>query len=376
MNEQSAILLVAASEKDANMYYATGIFVPDPFIYVETAAERIIVIGNLELDRARAFASVDRVEPLAHYWKLAQEKYSKLPGTEEVVDVLLSELGVAHALVPPAFSVKFADGIRKYGYTVEVRPEPFFEKRVSKTDKEVEAMAETIRHTEDAVQRAIEVIHKSEVSASGMLTVGNTPLTSEDVKKIIHRYLIEHDCVAQHTVVSCGEDTAVPHHEGQGPLYAHEPIILDVSPKSLSNGYYADITRTVVRGRASESLRRQFDAVLEAQEYGIGLCQPNANGKEIHAAVAKRLDELGFKTHTVGGRPQGFFHAAGHGLGLEGHERPRLALRDEFLTVGSVITVEPGLYYTGIGGVRTEDVVLVTKGGPRVLTTLEKTLEV
>jgi len=376
MDDRTAILLVSASEKDANMYYATRLFVPDAFIYLRTSGESVAVIGNLELERAREHATVDRVLPLAQYWKLAQDKHQKTPSTGEIVDILLREFGVDRVIVPPDFSLKFADSIRSYGYTVEAKPEPFFEERMVKTADEIELMRQTIQVTEAALASGIDLIRTAKIGKDDVLMRDGKPLASSHVRQAVHCYLTMHECVASHTVVSCGEQTTSPHQEGAGSLYANQPIIIDCSPKSFGNGYYADLTRTVVRGKASDPLRRQYETVIEAQQHAYSLLKPGASGKDVHAAVAKFLDDRGYKTHAVDGKPQGFFHATGHGIGLEGHERPHLALRDHVLSSGNILAIEPALYYSGVGGVRIEDDVLVMDDGVEVLSTLDRTLEI
>jgi Xaa-Pro aminopeptidase len=299
-----------------------------------------------------------------------------VPSTAEILDILFREFGIEHVIVPPDFSLKFADGIRQYGYTVEVKVEPFFESRVAKTPEETDLIKDTIRATEDAIRAGIELIRKADIEPSGRLMLNARPLTSVDVRREMHTVLTHHDCYATHTVISCGAETVSPHEEGRGVLYANQPILIDCSPKSLVNGYFADLTRTVVRGHAPEPLKRQFDTVRSAQEYAISLLKPGANGREIHAAVTRFFDDLGYKTHAVNGKPQGFFHATGHGIGIEGHERPHLALRDHLLETGNVLAVEPALYYDGIGGIRIEDDVLVKEDGVLVLSELECVLEI
>ncbi|MAF09024.1 Xaa-Pro aminopeptidase [Candidatus Poribacteria bacterium] len=376
MDGQTGLLLVSASESNANMFYATRFGSSSTFIYLETAEERVIVIGNLEIERARQGAQADRVLPLVQYWKMAQEKHQKAPGTEEVVDVLMRDLGLSRVIVPPDFSLKFADGIRSYGHAVEVKLEPFFERRLLKDETEVAAVRETVRHTEAAISGAIDAIRRANISATGILELDGEQLTSERVRRDMHQYLIERDCVASHTIVSCGSDTSMPHEEGHGPLHANQPIIIDCNPRSASNGYYCDITRTVVRGTAPTALQRQYEAVLEAQEFAYGMLKPGANGREIHASVTEFLDGRGYKTHQVDGKPQGFFHATGHGFGIEAHERPHFALKEEYAQAGNIVAVEPALYYSDTGGVRIEDDYLITDGNAEQLTTLDKNLEI
>jgi Xaa-Pro aminopeptidase len=151
--------------------------------------------------------------------------------------------------------------------------------------------------------------------------------------------------------------------------------VFDVFPRSARTGYYSDMSRTIVKGRASEAVRRQFAAVLEGQEMGIGMIRAGVNGREVHSAIQRRFEELGYRTGPRDGKMQGFFHGTGHGVGLDIHEAPRVGGVDDHLPEGSVVTVEPGLYYSGVGGVRIEDMVLVGARGCRNLTEFRKTLE-
>jgi Xaa-Pro aminopeptidase len=150
--------------------------------------------------------------------------------------------------------------------------------------------------------------------------------------------------------------------------------VFDVFPRSAPTGYYSDMSRTVVKGRPSEAARRQFAAVLEAQEMGIRMVRAGVNGRSIHEAIQRRFLEQGYRTGSRNGKMQGYFHGTGHGVGLDIHEAPRVGGVDDVLPEGSVVTVEPGLYYSGVGGVRIEDMVLVRKGGCRNLTEFPKEL--
>src|SRR5262249_14667751 len=132
----------------------------------------------------------------------------------------------------------------------------------------------------------------------------------------------------------------------------------------------------VVRGRASEAARKLYDTVLRGQLIAFKKIHPGAVTAEIHGAVHEFFEKQGYKTGRRNGRMQGFFHGTGHGLGLEIHEAPRIGQTSTgALKAGHVVTVEPGLYYPEIGGVRIEDVALVTQRGMRNLTQFEKVLE-
>jgi len=160
-------------------------------------------------------------------------------------------------------------------------------------------------------------------------------------------------------------------------LRANEPIIIDIFPRSQKTGYFGDITRTVVRGRANEAVRKLYDTVLHGQKIGFEKIRSKAPAAEVHKAVQKFFTQQGWRTGRRDGRMEGFFHGTGHGLGLEIHEAPRMgATSTGNLKAGHVVTVEPGLYYPEIGGVRLEDVALVTASGSKNLTRFEKVLEI
>ncbi|HXF09558.1 MAG TPA: Xaa-Pro peptidase family protein, partial [Desulfuromonadaceae bacterium] len=183
--------------------------------------------------------------------------------------------------------------------------------------------------------------------------------------------------LAAHTIVAGGKQACDPHEGGYGPLRANELIILDIFPRSQKTGYFGDITRTVVRGRAGEAQRKLYATVWQGQKIAFNKMRAGTPTSDIHNAVHDYFVRQGYKTGRRNGRMEGFFHGTGHGLGLEIHEAPRVGSTSTGkLKAGQVVTVEPGLYYPEIGGVRLEDVALVTGNGPRNLTRFEKVLEI
>ncbi len=370
-----ATLIIADSESSADLYYATGFLAPDPFVYVRLDGRSLILASDLEIDRAKRQARVDEVWPLRRYEERARERGAASPGMIEAAAEALRELGVGGVIVPASFPLAHADTLRARGWAVRPRPDPFFETRTRKSPEEVAHIRETQRRTETALGEAIQALREAEVRG-GVLHRGAEPLTSEAVKALLARRLLELDCLATHSIVACGMDGCDPHHRGAGPLRANESIILDVFPQSLATRYHADITRTVVKGRASDALKQMYEAVLRAQERALGLIRGQADGTAIHAQVEKVFADAGFTTGEVDGRMQGFFHGTGHGLGLEIHEPPRIAKKGALLQPGHVVTVEPGLYYPAWGAVRIEDVVVVTEDGCENLTRFPKFLEI
>lgn len=372
----TARLIISDSEKNANLYYATRFLAPDPFIFAQIGGRRLMVMNDLELDRAKAQAQVDEV---LSYTKLSQEAKQRgvsEPTMLDVVDTLLKDHAVRQIEVPADFSLAYADGLRKRGYMLEATPDPFYPERMVKSKEEIAWLTEALRITESALGSAIELIRNSEVMSDGTLKIGGKPLTAELVRKAMHLTMMERDCVAQHTIVACGVQAVDPHNEGSGPLKADEPIVMDVFPQHAISRYFADITRTIVKGKASKKVTQMFEAVRQGQEIAFTMIKDGVDGATVHRAILDEFEKRGFTTGEQNGRMQGFFHGTGHGLGLEIHEPPRIGAKRDILKAGMVVTVEPGLYYLDAGGMRLEDTVVVTTDGCRVLNEAPKVLEV
>jgi Xaa-Pro aminopeptidase len=333
-------------------------------------------MSDLEVDRAKSQA---KVEEVLSFSKLAQEAKRRgiaEPGMMDVIDGLLKDRQVTELDVPADFGVSHADALRQRGYTVRPKPEPFFPERMIKTEEEIACLTESLRVTEESLAGAIELIKSSKIEKDETLSLGGRPLTVELLRKAMHLTMMERDCIAQHTIVAPGVQAVDPHNEGSGPLKAHEPIVMDVFPQHAKHRYFADITRTVVKGKASGKVRRMFEAVREGQEIAFRMIKDGVDGMAVHKAIMDSFEKQGFKTGEQHGRMQGFFHGTGHGVGLEIHEPPRVSGRSDTLKAGMVVTVEPGLYYLDAGGMRIEDMVVVRKDGCEVLTKAPKILEV
>ncbi len=366
MTSARASLIIASSEADSNLYYACRFLAPDPFVYLEADGKRILLMSDLEVDRARKQARVDEVLSLSEWEAKAKQRWAQ-PRLTDTLTLLLEGYGITAVEVPADFPLEAADRLRERGITVTARPHPFFPARVVKTPEEVAAIEEAQRHTETSLQAALDVLRESVIRGDEVIWKGRL-LTAEDLKKVVNVSLMENDCVAEHTIIACGEQGVDPHNQGSGPIRPDQGIIFDIFPRSSRTRYYADMSRTVVKGRAPDELRRLYDAVLAAQLRGIERIRDGASGGAIHAEVARTMEARGYTTGVVDGRQQGFFHGTGHGVGLDIHELPRISRLDYELKTGHVVTVEPGLYYPGRGAVRIEDMVLVGPDGCRNLT--------
>ncbi|OGX06356.1 MAG: Xaa-Pro aminopeptidase [Omnitrophica bacterium RIFCSPLOWO2_12_FULL_50_11] len=375
VRNEEATLIIAASERDSNLYYATGFLAPDPFIFAEIRGRKIVLMSELELDRARREAEADEVIPTGKITaKLKRAGVTPITAAE-MVHALFRERRVKCVLVPSDFPIEHADALRKKGYKIRFKPDPFYSERTIKNKKEVAAITQTLRHTERAVREAVHVLTKARIKGRYLMYKGKR-LTAETLKQIINVSLMESGCIAAHTIVSSGRQCVDPHHQGSGPLPAHESIVMDVFPRATASRYFADMTRTVVRGKAGEKLKKMYRAVKEGQEIAFRQIRDGADGKKIHDAILHQFEKLGFPTGQIDGRMQGFFHGTGHGVGLDIHEPPRISSVCHILRAGQVVTVEPGLYYLDAGGVRLEDMVLVTKNGCKNLSRFPKVLEI
>jgi Xaa-Pro aminopeptidase len=375
LRADQALLMVSASEGDANMLYAAGFFVPDPFIFFRHKNTAYVVMSDLEIDRAKRQARADRVLSLSHYQRKLR-KLGKAPSFVEVLDLLFRERGIRSVIVPANFSTLLADQLRAKGFSVQVKRDPFFTEREIKNSQEVRQIAESLRVAVLGLQAGIRVLKKTKFGRDGYLYINGAKLTSETLKTAVNTTIMAQGWLPSHTIISSGNQCVDPHHEGTGPIRANTSIIFDIFPRSQKNGYFGDLSRTVVRGRASERLKKIYATVQDGQKIGFDLIRDGVNGKEVHQKILDLFASRGFRTGKISGRMQGFFHGTGHGLGLDIHEAPRIAPVDATLKAGHVVTVEPGLYYLGVGGVRLEDVVLVEAHGNRNLTECPQFLEI
>ncbi len=376
MSDSENILIVADSDHDANMLYAVGMFAPDPFIFFRFEGVCHIVVSDLEIDRARKQARHCRVISYAQCAEKVRGR-AKNPGMAAIISLLMRERKIRKIFVPANFPFALARELRNYKVKVRVKKGGIFPQRQFKSADEVKKVSAALMMAEVGLAEGMQALKTAKIGRDRKLTYHGVPLTSEKLRAVIDIAIIQAGGLASHTIVAGGRQGCDPHECGHGPLRAHEPIILDVFPRSQKTGYFGDITRTVVKGRASDAVRRLYDTVARGQEIAFEKIRCDARGAEMHKAVQSYFEKEGYKTGKKNGRMQGFFHGTGHGVGMEIHESPRIgATSKDVLQAGHIVTVEPGLYYPGIGGVRLEDMVSVTPQGARNLTKFEKVLEV
>ena len=379
MSKKTAIhqptrLIVADSERDPDMLYATRMFVPDPFIFLEHKGKRTVVLSDLEIDRGKKQAQADEILAYSKFEREVQGTGKRAPRFEKVVAHFLQGQGVRSATVPANFPLGLAEELSANKIRLQTTKDLFWPEREAKSDEELKAMRRAISITEKGLARAMEVLAACKSRRGKRLDWFGRVLTSEILRAEIDSAILRAGGLPANTIVAGGDQACDPHERGSGPLYADSLIILDVFPRDAASGYYGDLTRTVVRGRASDEQRKLWETVREGQALALKKMKPGVDGLKLHNEVKQLFTDRGYPTEIRNGQQVGFFHGTGHGLGLEIHEFPRF--QKTVFKPGQVLTVEPGLYYPGLGGVRLEDIAVVTEGGNRVLSRFEKKLEI
>jgi Xaa-Pro aminopeptidase len=367
-------LIVAASEQDPDILYATKFWAPDPFIFLQSNGKRTLVLSDLEIDRGRRQAEADEFVMFSELEREVQEKSKKTPSYEKVLAHFLKKRGVRSVAVPASFPLGYAEELTANNIRVRAMDGLYWPEREAKSDKEIDMMGRALRITEAGLRRAIEVLKASKPDSRKRLHWNGKTLTSELLRAEIDSAVLRAGGIPTGTIVAGGDQACDPHERGHGPLYADSLIILDVFPRDAKTGYFGDMTRTVLRGRASEAQKRLWETVKAGQALALKRIKAGVDGMSIHKAIQEFFNSRGFPTEVRNGRRVGFFHGTGHGLGLEIHEHPRL--QKVVLQDRQVLTVEPGLYYPGVGGVRQEDVVMITKTGCKILSRFPKQLEI
>jgi Xaa-Pro aminopeptidase len=365
-------LIVADSERSADILYATRFFAPDAFVFLEARGRRSVVLSDLEIDRGRRTAQVDEAIPFSEVKARVKSGPGGEPTFEQVLIQFLREKKIRRARVPYDFPAGIAAAAGLAGIQLAPVNGFFWPQREHKNAEEVKAVGKALRHTEQGMARAMEVLRASRISGRNLIWA-KRKLTSEILRAEIDSAILRAGGIPANTIVAGGLQACDPHERGSGPLRPHDLIILDIFPRDAKTGYYGDMTRTVVRGRASEVQRRLWTTVQRGQRMAFDGMKPGASGLAVHEGVKEFFAAEGYPTEKRNGRWVGFFHGTGHGLGLEIHEEPRFG-RTVFQP-GQILTVEPGIYWPGVGGCRLEDVALVTETGFRKLSRFPQEIE-
>jgi len=375
------VLIHADTTRSPAMRHEIPLPVPDPFLYVEHDGRRAVVVTSFELDRIAAAAPGVETLPPERFGIDELLRGGTRPDDAwlEVYTRALREIGVTEAAVPRDFPLELADHFRAQGISISVDRELFDGRRRRKIATEIAGLRRAQRACEAALDRAREMLRGASVADGGALLLEGEPLTCERIKAEMELIFISHGTVADEFIVAHGAQAAVGHDMGSGPISAGESIVFDLWPRDRETAVYTDMTRTYVVGDVPDELREYHRLCKEALERTAAAAGPGVNGRDLMQMTCDLFAEHGYPTQLTKQPGEvldsGFFHGLGHGVGLEVHERPRLSVVGDDLVPGDVITLEPGLYRAGWGGVRLEDILVVTEDGAETVTQYPYDLE-
>jgi Xaa-Pro aminopeptidase len=367
------VLIYGDTVRSPELRHEVPLAIADEFLYAEKGDRRAAIIHSLEIPRVRESAPGLEIVPIEQLG--ADELYAQgKKGWEVELELALRacrEFGIERATVPATFPVAHADYLRASGIEVVVDRDLFDNRRRSKNETELRGIRKAQKACEAALDVARDLLRRAEANGAG-LEVDGDPLTCERIKRLIEDVFADHEVEGGDMIVSHGPQTAVGHNMGSGQIAPNEPIVFDLFPKDKATGCYADMTRTYVVGEPSDEVKEWYRLVKEALDSSTAEVKPGVNGRRLFEQVCELFHGAGYKTQ-LNKEPgevleDGFFHGLGHGVGLEVHELPAMSRTGHDLVPGDVITIEPGLYRSGYGGVRLEDLVLVTKDGYEVIT--------
>jgi len=378
MTGEHPVLLFGETYHHPNIYYRTRFLVPDPVVVVDRGGDDTVLwTSRLEEGRARKEAQVGRVRCIEELdWSSALSRAgSEQDAWSTLLEKVCTEERLTDVEVDADFPAICADHLRAHDVAVMPRADLYRRERRLKTEQEAAWISATENAGMDALQRALDTIAAADIK-DGILHRDGRPLTGDDLVLVVESRLLELGCTTTDSICCGGPDSADPHRRTSEVLRVGLPIVLDIFPFDKTTRYWGDMTRTVVRGNPPKEVEAMWEAVLEAQQAGLSAVRPGVNGRDVHYACCEVFARRGYgslpKAYRDIASDARFIHGTGHGLGLEIHEYPRVSDVDVTLEVGDVVTVEPGLYDPHFGGIRIEDLVMVTEDGCRNLTPLPK----
>jgi Xaa-Pro aminopeptidase len=370
------VLIYGDTTTSPAMRHELPLAIGDPFLYLESDGRRAVLTNTLEEARiAQAAPEVERLlgDALGRD-ELISAGYSRTEVQLELCVRAVAAMSLSEAVVPPEFPLALADRLRANGVKLNPEEAPFSERRRHKTDLETAGIRRAAGAAVEAMRAAAAMLREAEVR-DDQLRNGGEPLTSEVVRARIREVCGRLGATAppDTMVKTMGQDPRIGHYPGAGPLPVDTPILIDLWPRDEESGCCADMTRTFVRGEISDAVGELHELVVSAHERACGAVRPGVAGLELYDLVCEIFEAAGHPTQRTK-QPdeplrEGFYAALGHGVGLEVHEPPALGrTAQERLIAGDVIAIEPGLVVRSVGGVRVEDLLVVTDDGSENLT--------
>ena len=371
--DRPAVVMAGIPATNLALYHRVRFMVGDPAAYAEIPAPdgswtKMFIVRDIELERARRHAIADAVHCPADFAPEQGLSGDRETATAQALAECLFRAGVTHATVDRSLPFSFAHHMMERGIELAYDPNLGVTNRRAKDDSEVRHLREAQSFTEQVMRMACETIARATADADGVLHHKGEVLTADRVRTMIDIYCLEHGALNTHgSIVACGPIGADCHHRGEGPLRTGQPIIVDIFPMIKATHYHGDCTRTVVHGQIPPAVAAMHAAVVEAKQAAEDAVRPGITGESVHLAAIGVIERHGYASGlpTPDADPSftSMVHGTGHGIGLEVHEPPLLDRKGPPLVKGDALTIEPGLYCKAIGGVRVEDMVIVTADG-------------
>lgn len=384
MSQPHAYLMAGIPASNSSLYHAIRFNVGDPAAVVTLNGatgplKSILILRDIEMGRAKRFAKVDQVACPADFAPSTGLSGDRETATAQATAECLVRHQVKSVVADRTLPLIFADVIRAAGIEVHCDHNKGVIDRRSKDAQEIQWLREAQATTEGAMEMACRLIAAAQPNDDGVLLHAGEVLTSERVRFEIDVWLLRHGYSNVPSIIAGGPQGSDCHEHGSGPLRTGEPVIVDIFPQCRATRYNGDCTRTVVNGVISDRLKKMHAAVVAAKAAGFAATKPGATGESVHQAVIAEIQNHGFKigipAETETDDYCAMVHGTGHGIGLEVHEPPLLDFKGPELIVGEALTIEPGLYSRAVGGIRVEDMVIVTKNGCESLNKLPEGLD-
>ena len=359
-------LIYDNTNNSQDLFYISKFKAPDPVIFFEIKNKKYLVLNDLEYERGCIEANVDYVLKINDFIS-KNKKFSIITILNNILDKFKVKVLELPYNFPSYIYINLKKNIKKNISENSI----FYLDRLKKNDQEIKMIKKVMIDTEKVMKEIINIIKYSKLKNNRLIHNSKT-LTSEFLISFCQKELAKYSLTCPDCIIASGYQSSLPHHHGSGPIKPFTPIVIDIFPKSLISGYYGDITRTVCKGKPNNNLLEMYNIVLKGQNLGLKILKPRISGSKVHNEILNLFTNNGFKTNFDGDIPNGFIHSTGHGLGLDIHEPPRISKVSEKMKQGYVVTVEPGLYYSKIGGIRIEDTVALTENGIKNLTKFPK----